>query len=100
MDYNHLLSSLQTYFNSGRTRSLQSRLDALDQLNKLIQENKEKICQALFEDLHKPKQEALISEIAIVAEEIKITKRNLKKWVRPQCVKSPLALWPSKNRIY
>lgn len=94
------LAALRAYHESGKTKSLEARLDALDQLERMVRENTEQICQALFEDLHKPQQEALISEIAVTLEEIVVAKKNLKKWMRPKTRKAPLALWPSKNRVF
>jgi aldehyde dehydrogenase (NAD+) len=99
-NFQSLLLSLKAYQESGQTKSRASRLDALHRLEKLIRENMDSICQALYEDLHKPKQEALISEVAVVLEELSVFKRRLKKWMRPKCVKSPLALWPSQSQVH
>ncbi len=93
------LAALRAHHESGQTKSLESRIHALSQLDRLIRENTDLICQALFADLRKPKQEALISEIAVTLEEIAVAKRNLKKWLRPKIGKAPLALWPSKSRL-
>lgn len=98
--YQSDLADLRAYHESGKTKSLQSRLEALNRLEQLIRENTEQICQALFEDLRKPKQEALISEVAVTIEEIAVARKNLKKWMRPKAVKTPLALWPAKSRVF
>lgn len=91
---------LKNYFETGHTRSWEFRWKSLDTLETLVTENIEAICAALYADLRKPKQEVMISEIAVVLEEIRLTKKKLKKWMRPQKVGAPLALWPSRNRIY
>lgn len=94
------LSTLRAYFDSGQTRSLQARLAALNRLDQLIRENTDLICQTLFEDLRKPKQEALVSEVAVTLEEIAVARKNLKKWMQPRCRYTPFALWPGKSRVF
>lgn len=94
------ITQLRSYFQQGHTRSLKFRLQALTTLEKLIVENQEQICAALYQDLRKPKQEALISEIAVTLEEIRLTKKKLKKWMKPKCVGSALSTLPSRNRIH
>jgi len=64
-DQSEVLESLRAHFISGKTRSFASRLDALNRIERLVRENTDEICRALFEDLRKPKQEAVISEIAL-----------------------------------
>lgn len=99
-DFGPLLGRMRSYFASGKTRSFESRMQALDQLEKTIRDNQEQICTALFADIHKPKQEALIAEVAVVLEEIQVTKKNLRRWMRPEKRKTPLSLFPAKSRIY
>lgn len=90
---------LQLFFRQGLTRSLEFRLQALESLTALIHDNTERICTALHEDLRKPRQEALISEIALVLEEIRVTKKNLRSWMRPQRKGTPTSLWPARSRL-
>lgn len=99
-EYGRSLTALHSHFDSGKTKSLESRLAALDHLDRLIRENTEQICQSLYEDLRKPKQESLISEIAVTLEEISVARKNLKKWMAPRIGKAPFSLWPSKNRVH
>lgn len=92
--------SLRKFFASGQTRSFDFRFLALERLESLISENKELICSALYSDLHKPQQESLISEIAVVLEEIRFAKKKLRSWMKPKSKKTPLILWPSKSQIH
>ncbi len=93
-------TDLESYFGSGATRPYDFRIEMLNSLERLVTENINDICAALSSDLRKPKHEALLSEISIVLEEIKLTKKKLKKWMRPQCAGAPLGMFPSKNRIF
>ena len=91
---------LKTHFESGQTRTRESRLRALEQLEAMIVENQDRICEALFADLRKPKQESLIGEVAVTLEEIRLAKRKLRRWMRPKRLSSPLALLPARSRVY
>ena len=85
---------------SMETRSWEFRWQTLQTLETLILDNTDQICAALFADLRKPKQESVISEIAVVLEEIRLAKKKLKKWMSVRRVVAPIALWPSRNRIH
>lgn len=94
------ISAQKNFFRSGATRPLKFRLAALERLEHLLVENKEQICGALYADLRKPKQEALISEVAVLLEEIHLTKKNLRHWMKPEWRWTPLTLLPGRSRIY
>lgn len=98
--YSLALSKLRNHHASGATHPRSSRIENLRRLEQMIRENSDEICRALHEDLRKPKQEALISEIAVTIEEIGIAIKYLKRWMRPKTVRSPLSLWPSTSRIF
>lgn len=94
------IDPLKSYFSEGHTKSYEFRLRMLEQLEKLVTENVDAICDAIYADLRKPKQEALVSELAVTTEEIRIAKKKLKKWMKPQRATSPLVLIPSKSKIH
>ncbi len=94
------LKSLRDFFNSRQTRSLKFRLSQLDQFEKLIRENQDQICEALYKDLRKPKHEAMIGEIAVLIKEIQLSRKKLKKWMKPKNASTPLAFLPAKSRLY
>lgn len=92
--------SLGDYFASGITKPYAFRLEMLNLLEKVIIENEQLILDALFKDLRKPKQEALFCEIAVTIEEIRLIKKNLRRWMQPKKTKVPIALLPSKGRVF
>lgn len=100
INFENQIASMQTFFKSGATRSFDSRLKALNQLEQMIRENQDEICNALFLDLRKPRQEALISEVVLVLKEIAFAKKNLRAWMKPKGVRTPLLLWPARSRIF
>lgn len=82
-----------------RTEPLTTRLEHLESLEKMIQEHIPEIVSALEKDFAKPKAETLITEIYPLLHEIRHTKKNLRKWMRPERVKAPLLLFGTKNHI-
>lgn len=93
------LVSIRNYFNSGITKNLSFRINQLEILKKAIIEFLPQIENALNKDLGKSPEEAYLTEIGLVLDEIDYHSRNLKKWMKPRKVRSGLALFPSKSRI-
>lgn len=84
---------------SGKTRSLAWRRDQLQTLDRMLEENKSEVTQALYEDLHKSPTEAALTEIGVVRGEIKRTLRKLSRWTRPRHVAAPAAFMPATAKI-
>jgi len=95
-----LLERQKDYFYSGATRSYKSRKKALTLLKEAIKENESKIMKALHQDLNKSDFEAFSTEIGIVYTEIDFILKNLKKWMKPERVKTPLTHLGSVGKIY
>lgn len=95
-----LLKEHRSFFNSQKTKSVTFRLQQLQKLKKAIDKYEKKIEKALWKDLNKSKEEAYLTEISIVKNEIKYHQRNLKGWAKPKSVPTPLQLLPSKSRIH
>jgi aldehyde dehydrogenase (NAD+) len=87
----HLVRGLRKVFQSGRTRDLKWRKQQLLGVQKLIEENEDKIIEALKLDLGKPKQEGVLSEITLVQAEVDLMLKNIKSWSSPSKVATPLA---------
>ena len=88
------------FFNSGATRSLKYRINALKQLKAAIQQHEAEIEKALFQDLRKSSFEAFGTEVGIILKELDFTIRHLEDWARPQSVPTPLMFFPSSSKIY
>lgn len=50
---NELLISQRQFFNTGATRSISFRIEQLKKLKQAVEHNEERICDALWSDLHK-----------------------------------------------
>ena len=98
-DISLLFDNQKSYFNAHHTKSYDFRIKQLKLLKRLIKENESLIYEALYLDLNKNKDEAFFTEISILISEIAYHIKNLKKWMRPQSVSTPITLWPSKSYI-
>ena len=87
------------FFRSNTTKSIKFRLEQLVKLKKLIKKRQFDIERALWNDLHKAPEEVYFTEISIVLQEINYHIKNLKKWAKPQRVKTPIHILPSKSSI-
>ena len=92
--------SKRQFFDSGNTKSYEFRVAQLKTLRKAIEENENEILDALYKDMHKPKFEAFTSEIGIIYDEIDFALKNLKKWMKPKKVSTPLVVHPSTSKIH
>jgi hypothetical protein len=52
-DYSQLVTKLRDSFNDGVMESLQSRRNQLEAFKKMIVDNQDAICDAIWKDLHK-----------------------------------------------
>ncbi len=95
-----IVSSQRTFFETGRTKDVAFRVEQLKALRKVIVENEKYIFDALKQDLDKPAFEAYGGDVAIVLNQIDYTLRHLRSWIKPQRVKTPLALFPASSRLY
>ncbi|XP_072298518.1 aldehyde dehydrogenase family 3 member B1 [Eucyclogobius newberryi] len=89
--YSAVLQRLRTAFLSGVTVPEQFRRTQLNQLLRLLQENEEKIVEALHKDLAKPKFEAVVADLALVINELGYALSNLWSWLQPEHVRRNLA---------
>lgn len=94
-----ILHQQRDFFATGKTRDILCRLQQLAQLKEVISANQDNILRALKADLNKPELEGYFDIIAVI-QEIDLALKQLKKWSRPQKVKSDLQQFPSQAFIY
>ncbi|KAK7938360.1 hypothetical protein WMY93_001686 [Mugilogobius chulae] len=85
------LQRLRTSFRSGMTISENFRRAQLKQLLCLLQDNEDRLLNALHQDLAKPKFEAIVSELDIVINELHFALSNLNSWMQLEYVSKTLA---------
>lgn len=97
---NPVLTPLQEYFKSGKTRSVDSRISALKRLKKEICVREEEIEEALHLDFGKGMVDTYLTEILMAIEEIDEAIRSLRKWCRPRRAPVGMTNFPARGKIY
>ena len=83
---------------TGKTEDIKWRIQHINIVSKLLDENKKEIIKSLFIDLGKSEIEGL-SEILLVKEEISLIKKKLNSWMRPKKIDTPFYLFPSSSKV-
>lgn len=87
------------FFRSGATLDMAFRKRMLGKLLSALDEWEQRLCDALWSDLHKSYEEAFLTEISIVKAEVKMHLRHLSSWARRRRVSTPLKLFPSRSYV-
>lgn len=99
-DINLIFNKQKEFFNLGKTKDINFRIEVLKKLKKVIKENEDKILEALKRDLGKSNFESYATEIGLVYDEINTHIKNIKRWSKIEKIKSPIVHYPSKSYIY
>lgn len=95
---NHQLSQMKDIVGRGVTRPLSWRQEQLERLLGLLETHENDVLDALATDLGKPPTEAFF-EVVALRQELKLTRRNLRRWMRPRKVPVPLSLRPGQAQV-
>lgn len=94
-----ILKNQNQYFQSYVTRPLAYRIDMLRRLRAAIIRFDQEIKLSLWKDLHKSEMEVFVFEISPVLQEIDFHIKKLRKWMKPERVKTPIQFLPSKSFV-
>ncbi len=94
-----IYSQQKDFFNSFKTRDVNFRLQMLKAFRAAILKYEKRISDALYADLRKSPQEAYLTEISIVIQELDLHIAKIKKWSKPKRVPTPFYLLPSSSRV-
>lgn len=89
----------RAYFGSGATLGEAFRREQLRRLGAALKKWEQPLCEALWQDLHKSEEEAVLTELSIVEGEIRNHLRHLHRWMRWERRSTPLKMLPSRSRI-
>ena len=95
-----LIQKQRDFFESGQTQSADFRIEMLKKYKEVVQKYDQAISDALYADFQKSAFEAYASETGLVLDEIGYTLDNLRKWIEPEKVSTPLAILPGASYIY
>lgn len=94
------LDAMRRYFSSGTTLTYDFRIEQLKKLKAAIIEHEQELFEALHTDLKKSPEESWVTEVGMVLAELNVKLRNLKKWMRPERVRTNLLNMPSTSYVY
>ncbi|MGB0113805.1 MAG: aldehyde dehydrogenase family protein [Ilumatobacteraceae bacterium] len=94
-----IVQNLRDGFRAGVVRTIESRTLQLQCLRALVDEQQERLIDALAADVGKPRIEAYTTEIAFTINEIDHTLKHLESWMKPEKVKVPLTFKPGKASL-
>jgi aldehyde dehydrogenase (NAD+) len=88
------------FFATGKTLSLDFRIEQLKILKQAILENEKAIVEVLKADLNKPQFETYLSEIVVVIKEIDYAIKHLPRWMKTRKISTPIAQFPATCQVY
>ena len=97
MEIEKILKEQRNFFETGATKSIQFRQNALNRLEIIIKKHEREIADALKKDLHKSAFESYMTEIGLLLNEIRYVKKHLASWMKEKRVPTPLAQFPAKK---
>lgn len=92
-----LIERQRAYFESGATKPLEARLEALRTLRALVVTYEEDILSALKEDLGKSATEAIMTELGMVKTSLGYMLKHLPSLAKREYVRTPLAQFPARS---
>lgn len=94
-----IAESQRAYFCSGATLDIGFRKQMLRKFLESFKRWEQRLCDALWTDLHKSYEEAYLTEISIVKVEAKMHLKHLSSWAKRHKAHSPIKMFPSKSYI-
>ncbi|MEL0456285.1 aldehyde dehydrogenase [Flavobacteriaceae bacterium SZ-1-7] len=95
-----IIAAQKALFASQKTKDVNYRLQFLKALKAEILNKEQAVYDALKRDFNKSEFEAYLSEFGLVILELDLAIKNLKKWSKPERVKSSMLTFPSSDFIY
>ncbi|WP_397362597.1 aldehyde dehydrogenase [Olleya sp. R77988] len=95
-----LIRQQKEYFKTGKTKNVLYRKNLLKKLLKELVANENQITEALYKDFKKPEFESVLTETAIVIQDLKHTIKKLNSWAKPKRIMPSLLNFPSSDYLY
>lgn len=100
MDFKEVFQAQKKFFNSHQTKDLSFRKKNLKKLKAILQNNENRLYEAIYKDFRKGKFDTFLTELNLIYNEIDFFLKNLDKLTAPKKVKTALSLQPGKSHIY
>ena len=95
----NIVAAQREYFATNATLEYKFRKEQLKRLQTALLKWEKPLCDALWNDLHKSSEEAILTELSIVAGEVKNHIKHLRGWMRSRSACTPLKMMPSRSRV-
>src|SRR5262245_3385949 len=99
LDFGALVSGHRKYFQSGATRSVEWREKQLTALRALMKDRAEEFYGALWTDLRRNRIDSDWTDVKFISSEASHAIAQLRAWMRPLPVDTPLVLAPSRTQV-
>jgi aldehyde dehydrogenase (NAD+) len=93
-----LVAETRRTFDARVTRPLSWRKKQLERMIAMLEENEAAFSEGLATDLGKPTLEGYVTDIAFVIGEVKLMLKNLRRWNRPERVRTPVVTMPATSK--
>jgi acyl-CoA reductase-like NAD-dependent aldehyde dehydrogenase len=97
--WQHRLERLRKSVDAGVDRPISWRLAQLDALLRFVDDHENSMLDALKADLGRCRAEGRMADVSMVRSEIRVIQRNLRRWLRPRRVRTPLAAQPGRSWV-
>lgn len=94
-----LMHELREVFESRKTRSAEWRIEQLNGILRMFNDNVKEIGDAVKEDMNRPLFEAFTAEYYAIKDSAANAAKNVKKWMKPEKVSASLASLPASAAI-
>lgn len=99
MNIENIIKKQKKFLEKLKTKDIEYRIEKLKKLQQVIKESEDEIAKALSKDLNKDKVESYMVETGMVLDELRYIIKNIKKWVKPRRVKTPLSQFLASSYI-
>ncbi len=99
MDPEKLLARQREFFLSNKTKDLAFRIEQLAKLENLIRKNEEALFEAIYADFGKSSFETYLTELSQIYHELKLARKNARRWAKTKRVRTNLANLPGQSFI-
>lgn len=93
------IQALKNTFAKGNTKAIAWRIEQLKQIKKMVLEQQDNIFEAMQKDLGRCDMESWTAELGGVISEADHSIKNLKKWMKPRKVSTPIVAQPAKSYL-
>lgn len=93
------IDTLRRGFERGASQPIEWRLRQLDGLRTMLTEHQQAFAEALHEDLGKSKAEAWTTEVGFTLNDIELTRKHLRRWLKPRKVNTPVVAKPGGSKL-